>query len=239
MAGFLNGIGKGPNKRRFAQNFAFGGASTNALSPSEGVLTLAGQVASITLIIAAVTGALTISGNAPSITTILAPSEGVLTISGNAPSISTQFVPSAGQLTIAGNAPSISVAAMISPTEGIITIAGQAPLLTTIFNPSSGTLTISGQQPSLTSIFNPSEGALVISGNVPDLIIPTSLPAVEPPKITGAGGGGQRIHRNNDFIIHKHEPKPYIYPYKRNMENQDRQDITDLLAMLEDSGLLD
>lgn len=90
------------------------------LSPTDGAITLTGQVCSIAL--------------------VLAVSVGALTLSGNTPALARSYAPSSGAITIGGNAPSVVLVSVLSPTDGALSIAGGAPVITVVV-PDSATAT--------------------------------------------------------------------------------------------------
>jgi hypothetical protein len=198
-------------------------AGANAVTPTAGILTITGQVASTILTIAAIAGAIVISGNAPSLSTILQPAEAPVIFGGNAPSISigTILAPTEGSVVIGGVAPSLSTT--LSPTEGSVVIGGNPPSLTnqlqategavviggnvpsvtqtggSNLTPTEGLLTIGGQAPSLAFTLVPSEGLLQFIGNTPDL-------GPTPPTVIiygSSGGHGKWKHRKRVPSSHR------------------------------------
>ena len=199
-------------------------ASTGTtIAPASGAITIAGNVAKMTLILAAVAGSIVINGNAPSVIqkTVLAPSSGTVIISGNTPSLKIKRIPTSGSVVLAGNAPSI--AKKLGVSSGAVIKSGNSPTLRMRLGASSGALTITGYAPTITAggggtIIAPGTGMIVIQGYAPDI-----------PQVNVVSGFGEAVKR-----VQRYKDKFALDERTR----RDNRDIVAIVEILVKSGLL-
>ena len=163
------------SSNRVAHAIAALAPSTTAstVTPADGVVDIAGTLASIGLGLTPVAGVLSVTGLAQSIELTVSPAPGTTSVTGASPTVQTDTVvssaPGAGTLSVVGLTPAVQVG--LSPQEGTVESAGAAPSVTEeqTVSPASGALEASGAAVSLGLEEQPATGEIRVSGQSPSI----------------------------------------------------------------------
>ena len=184
-------------RQRYDRVDAAGGGSTivEADANSAGVSTVTGIGAALWNVLGDSAGVSTVNGLAAHVLPSVGSSTGVAAVDGLAVSLSTTVGASSGFADALGV--SSAIVGSVGSSDGIATVTGLGVSLSTTVGSSDGIASVAGDSGAVIEAVGTSSGSSTVAG-VGEAVGGTPPIPDRPPQqtITGAGGGGQVLHRN-------------------------------------------